>query len=354
MPRTALSLLSILSLAACTGVPPAGAWRTDVALEVSQKLGGCAVGDLRADRPGDEIAVVGHDGDAYVVWRKAGEWHSRIVARTPGEMIQCAIGDVDPRSPGNELVLVGMLEGGEEDGGAGAAYVVRRDGERWTSERIFEDSALIHGVCVGEFDASHAGDEILLVGFSMQAHLATAQGDGWNVEPIAQLPGPGKNAVPYQEGVAVACSDGTVLWIGRSEERPERWDTRVLSTSKAGQARLGAAGNVLLVCGDDGELARIEGGERETIYRSLLKLRGAVLADLDPQSPGLEAGTAGYERTMVVLTKGPDGWEPTVVHEDDAKFHHAAAGDVDPTSPGDEFVACGFSGRVFVVRRVAP
>ncbi len=351
MRRNALALLPLLTLAACNGAAPASGWRTDVALQAPGKVGGCAVGELLEGGAGREIAAVCQNGDAYVVWLDGGTWRSEVAARTAGEMIQCAIGDVDPSSPGNELVLVGMLEGDEESGGRGAAYVVRRSGERWVSERIFEDSSLIHGVCVGDLDATRPGLEVLLVGFSLEAHLATTEGDGWNVESIGELPGPGKNAVPFLGGAAVACADGSVVWVGRSEERPERWETRVLGRAPAGQARLDAADRRLVVCADDGELALIEDGERTTMYRSLLKLRGAVLADLDPDLPGLEAGTAGYERTMIVLHESPDGWVPRVVHEDADKFHHAAAGDVDLDAPGDEFVACGFTGRVIVARR---
>jgi len=80
------------------------------------------------------------------------------------------------------------------------------------------------------------------------------------------------------------------------------------------------------------------------------KLRGAVLADLDPQVPGPEVATVGYERRLTILHREGERWKPTPVLRESEKFHGLAAGDLD--GDGDqELVACGYSGRLIVIDR---
>ena len=83
----------------------------------------------------------------------------------------------------------------------------------------------------------------------------------------------------------------------------DSWRTRTLDDAGAGQSRLGFAGGQLIAARDDGVLAvfalpadlgTVGPGTGREIHRETQKLRGAVLADLDPASPGLEAATAGY------------------------------------------------------------
>jgi len=94
-----LALLALL-LASC-GASAESGWVVEVAMSVSHKLGSCAVGDLDGDKPGNEIAEVGENGDIHLAWREPGGWKQIQIAPLQGEMIQCAIGDADPARPGN-------------------------------------------------------------------------------------------------------------------------------------------------------------------------------------------------------------------------------------------------------------
>jgi hypothetical protein len=318
-------------------------WHARVVLHAPDTLGGCAVGDLDPGTPGNEIASVCSNGEWFV--------GDRAIGKTPGEMIQCAVGDVDPRTPGDEIVGVGMAEGTEDGGGAGAAWIATRTEKGWSLERIHHDEALLHGVAVGDVDDTKEGVEIVVVGFTKRAFLLSRGTDGWRSEVLADLPGAGKNAVVHDGGVAVACTDGSIV---RLERGPEKWTSRVLDRAGAGQARLGSDGKRILAARDDGVLALVSAAGREEIHRESKKLRGAALADLVPDWEGLEAATAGYAGAVTVLRRGEKGWTAVRLLQDDAAWHHVAVGELREESPGLELVACGHGRRLVLFWHEAP
>jgi hypothetical protein len=337
---TLVALVPVVLWACTASPPPGGPWKSEIALEAGKKLGGCAVGDLDPRHPGNEIVAVAGDGSVYLAWRDGNAWKNEVIYRAGGEMIQCAIGDVNPERPGNELIVVGMEKGGEEEGGAGAAHVVYRDEDGWKGELVFRDKALIHGVCAAEGGA-------VMVGFSRMAHRLTRNAGAWKVEPMGPLPADGKAALAFGDAVVVACNNG---WLGGFEPTDHGWKTVDMDKRPAGRSRLGSDGKRAIVADDDGTLS-IAGPDGSTeIYRDSAKLRGAVLADLDPSRPGLEAATAGYSMKVTLLHRDGEKWVPRTLYEDTAGFHHLAAGDVDGR-PGLELVACGYSGKLVVLTR---
>jgi len=322
------------------------AFQSETVLDAETKLGGCAAGDLDPDRPGDEIAALSVDGTVYLAWREGGAWEYAEIGQADGELIQCAIGDVAPDLPGNELVAVGMKSGTEEGGGPGAAYLFFKQDEGWKQELIFEDTALIHGVCVGDLDPERAGNEILLVGFSQKATLAARKDGAFVISTVTELSGPGKMAVAHEGGAAIVCADGSVIQLTR---RDGVWKSTVIDKTEAGQARIDSDGRRLLLARDDGVLALLFGGERTELRKEDSKLRGAVLADLDPDSPGLEAASAGYDMAVNVLFEETDGWRAVEVFKDTGRLHHLAAGRFSGLGPGASLVTCGYSGLLTVI-----
>ena len=185
---------------------------------------------------------------------------------------------------------------------------------------------------------------VLVAGYALElAELRYADG-GWASRSLGTLPGPGKCAVT--SGVSFfACKDGSVVRVTENDE------LEVVHHRPAGRARLGTDGERLAVCDDDGTLSLLTfAGTAEVVHREGDKLRGAVLADLDPSIPDPELATAGYERRLTILTRSEARWLATPVLRETDKFHGLASGDLD--GDGDhELVACGYSGRLIVVER---
>ncbi len=322
-------------------------WKVEVVLQASGKLGGCSVGELDPSASGPEIAAVCATGEVFVAARDGTAWTSWKVGQLPGEAIGCVIGDLDPGHPGNELLVFGMREGDEDSGGPGMAYVFLPRGRgSWPLQPILMDTGLVHGGCVAELDPFHSGNEALFSGFSHALQVVSGKGRNWKRQRVATLSGPLKSAVAFRGGAALAQADGRLThltWQGSG------WSLKELSTCDQGYARLDAAGGLLLAARDDGGLELWSEDGPQVIHREADKLRGAVLADLDPASPGLEAATAGYGQRVSVLRQGPDGWQAETVFEDTAGLHHLTHGELDASSPGEELVACGYSGRLLVL-----
>ena len=173
---------------------------------------------------------------------------------------------------------------------------------------------------------------------------------GWSNTAGADLPGAAKCAVFYGRGGAVGCTDGTLAWVSLEEGAG---DAVVLSSADSALSRMGTDGERIVVGRNDGVLTLVEGGSSREIYSENDRLRGAVLAELDPDAPGLEAATAGYSGLITVLFEEPDGWRAEHVFQDTDRFHHLAAGELDEGGLGLELVGCGYSGVVTMVKRVA-
>lgn len=339
-------MIAPLLLSLVPSPAPEGAWVTEIAFQAPDKLGACTVGDVDPRHPGNEIVTVCRDGAAYVLHRSAGGWVAEEIARTPGEMIQVAVGDLLPERPGLEIVLAGAAEGPEADDEPGMAWIAFRDAEQWRAEPLYESPKLLHAVTV------HGG-RVLLAGYDRElVVLARAAGSDFTATVVGELPGAGKCLVTAGRVSFLACKDGSLVRVESPPGDERALALRVVQRRDAGRARLATDGERALVCDDDGTLSlvRADGGA-EVVYREGDKLRGAVLADLDPEREGAELATVGYERRLTVLHRGAEGsWLATPVLRETEKFHGLSSGDLD--GDGDhELVACGYSGRLLVVDR---
>lgn len=379
----ALSILAppaslVLSACAAPQEPPHvhPDWLQETAFEAEGKLGGCAVGDFDPSRPGSEIAVVAGDGrviEVYADPESETGWGHVVLGELPGEAIQCALGDLLPDRPGLELVTVGVAEGTEDDGGAGLAVLWRpgADGDAWTAEPLLEDSALIHAVAIGDVDPARDGNEVLLAGFSGVVHVGGFDAEGavaWEERSLApdgpaEPWGNAKGAAVGLGGAVLACDSGALVRLARRDgawtlDELARWDDAPL-------ARVAADADGVLVCANDGVLRYRQvaagGAVSSTTNAARVedRLRGAVIADLDPTRAGDEWATADYdgfvhlvrlwERERDVHGLRHLGTSDVRIAADDDKFHHLAAGVLGER--GTCLVAVGYSGRVIVVSR---
>ena len=356
------TVLSILLLTSC-GLPfTASPWQTQIVLEhPNAKFGGCGVGDLLTEHQGAEIAVTAADGSVYVIHRDGGVYGHELAWRAPGEIVQCTVGDADPTRPGSELVGVGMAEGDEDSGGNGAVYLLYaqasdQGGHTWHSEVIHTEGSLVHGVTIVD-------GAVWTAGFDAKLRRIYRTANGWATDPAVEctLPGAGKAVLALDsQRIAVACTDGSVVLATPNRGR---WSLRVLHRRQpiSGRARLATDGSRVVVADDDGSLYLLRPREKgprhaELLYKDDKKLRGAVIADLEPSRDGLEIATAGYSGRLTLLTEPRTGradrgaWDFMHLHEDESPLHHLLAAEIDG-NPGLDLVSCGFAGKVYVLSR---
>ncbi len=344
MIRASLLGLAVSAAAGCAHSPieeKTVSWNQETAYEGSTKLGGCTVGDLDPDRPGQEIAVVAGNGDVILVFLDQGEWQSETVDHLPGEMIQCAAGNLLPDHPGDELITVGIAQGGEDDGGPGSAWVFFKTSSGWQRQKAFEDSALLHAVCMGPPGTA------FVAGYSHKVHRLERGPDGWAAGWSADLAGPAKGAAWSQDGLAICDANGRLnIFDEGGQAIPHR------AAFPAPQARIARDGARVLVCDNGGDLRLLNSPTSipEVIHHESDRLRGAVFADLLAESPGLECATAGYRGDVTLVYRHSKGeWHAEPVGHDSDRFHHLATGVL--PGRGISLVGCGYSGRVTVVSR---
>ena len=344
------ALLPLLSAGGCSSLPDGMAGRVEVALEAGQKLGGCAVGDLLPANAGDEIVALGEDGRIYCTYwidegrhegTPVGRWHTEEVFRCPGEMIQVTIGDADPFREGLEVVAVGSFTGPEDPKTQGAVWILgRKDGE-WWAEQVLTAPNLVHGVAVHK-------EGIVAAGYGRAAWRLVRSGQGWERTGIGPLPGDGKAVVDLGGAVAIGCTDGSLV---RAFVVQGKWQLATLDSRDAARSRLATLDGAIVSANDDGSLTLLPVGaqESELLHKESQKLRGAWIGEFG-SIPGPAVATVGYSGRVTVMRQDYQGpWREWVIYEDTDRLHHLGSGDV----YGDGrtvLVACGFSGRVVVLR----
>lgn len=340
--RFGLIVLPLL-LAGCSIAPRAeSGWRMLIALDATAKLGGCVAGDFLPEQPGEEIAVVASNGAVFMLRRVGTGWMRELVCQLPGEMIQVAAGDLDPDSPGDELVCVGASEGGEDDGGPGAVIYAWRQAGLWKHEKILEDARLVHGVAIGDVDPAREGLEVLVTGYTHKAHLLGRGESGWSKLGEVDIGAEGKGVAVGLGGAVCVNADGSMVEVVKQQGG---WARRELGRFPHPLARVTANPREVVFCGNGGVLRRYSMGETRELFRAEDRLRGAVIADVDPNAAGPEICTASYTGEIVVIAGGVD----KVVGRDDDKIHHLCVADL--PALGKCLVACGYSGRVLVFQR---
>lgn len=344
-----LALFALTLLAACTSSSTRVGWWQETAADLGGKLGGCVVADLDPALPGNEIAVVGGDGGVHLIWRGPDGWQQRRPHTTEGESIQVIAGDLIPQRAGIELVALGVATGTEDGGGKGraTAMALTVDRETWLKS-LLESEALIHAGALGDLDPNTPGDELVYAGFFGEARLLAGLG---KPQVLGPLPGNAKGAAIGAGGVVFACDDGSLV---RFRLASTGWRADVLYRAPDALARVAATDDAVLFCANDGALRlwrADEAGAARTLYQSEDRLRGAVIADLDPSHPGLEYATAGYDGRIVVVSDATTATGHrqmvSVVGVDPDRLHHLAVGEL--PGLGRCLVACGYGGRVIIV-----
>ncbi|MFT7170387.1 MAG: hypothetical protein ACI80K_003535 [Paracoccaceae bacterium] len=351
-------------------------YAVQVAYESDVRVNGVAAGDLDPTVPGDEIVAVDHLGRVHVIARVRGKFRHDLIATTGGELVQVAVGDLLPSVPGDEIVAVGVSKGTEDDPGAGIIRVFHRDGSGGWRETSYLTPGLVHGVAVGTVGLLPA-DSFVCAGFFRQVLVGNltmkVKGGGIAMGIGAiDLPRVGnvKGVALTEEGFVLATDDGHSIeyTAALGEILPRR---PVQHGSPL--ARVGYAKEIGMLFADNDGYLRVTSpvlaeGDSPTesiLERAKQRLRGAIFVDIDPNNPGLEACSAGYDGRVRVVglnrveQKQLDlpgqpvtiGWKGEVryVARDSGKLHHLAKGEIDGI--GTCLISCGYSGDVLLIHR---
>ncbi|MCR4318078.1 MAG: hypothetical protein NUW37_17170 [Planctomycetes bacterium] len=346
-------------------------------------FGGLCVSDVDPRYDGPEVIAVSDIGQVVVAHRvvahgvSGGLWAQEEVYRSPekGELIMVDAGRLFPEKNLSVIVAVGMKSGPESDTGEGVAIGLWFESDSWRHEIFAEDERMLHGVAIGNFDASRAGDELCVMGFSGKV-FQVFPGTEIPKEVIYEAPS-SKIKVGAVEDVSeesaseeellVAASDGLVVMLDRG--LGGEWAKSIVaSTPDSPMARV-AVKRGLMRGGE--KIASLFGDDYGNVYMSYYnageaggswsmepfalppadtdasgaktKIRGVAIGDFDRTSPGMELASAGYSKLVRVLGS-PGGW--TIVWEDSAPLHFLLAADLDQTNDTIELVTTGHSGRV--------
>lgn len=329
-------------------------WIQEVAFALPEPVnfGGCCIGDLDPEAPGQEIAVVDAEGVVRLILAGKEGWEVRHLGQVPGEMIQCAAGDLLPERPGDELVFVGRARGDEETGEGGKAWMYSREESMATLTPLKETPSLLHAVTMADFDPERPGLELMLAGYDPRPLIGAAHQGQWSFEEGPVLGGKAKALAPRPKGGAVAAlANGELVDLCREGTG---WRRELIQSFDAPLARLGTRGDEIVVCDNAGRLHVVAPYGTELLFQDSDRLRGAAFIDIDRGQDGTEIATAGYRGRIVVvyperIERGGRAHVALEVGRDPGhRFHHLAAGEVGALGP--VLVCCGYAGRVIVLR----
>ncbi len=341
-------------------------WEHDYAFLGTKALDGIAVGDVYTDKPGSESVITSRDGGVYLVYYENDQWIKEKIWQSPGQQLTPAIGDLRPDKTGNEVLVVGLSSGDEENNpGDGTATVIYREGSSWTADRAYTDNKLIHGCAIGDLDPNLPGLEAVVTTFNYTALMVWWDTDHWNNSLIYQDSHNVRKAIiadltDVHEGNEVVC-------VSKSGKATLAWGTAGNWTvetiySDLPLARV-AVGNVdpdpglEIYLGCDvptGDVIGIKWDGSQWVERAVFtdidKNRGVWTGDVDPNIPGNELYSFGYSRRLVQITGSfAGGWNYKDLFLDTARGHEIRIGDLRSDIPGNEIAIVGYSNNMTMV-----
>jgi hypothetical protein len=88
-------------------------------------IDGISVGEVYTDKAGSESVITSRDGGVYLIYYDNDQWVKEKIWQSPGQQLTPAIGDLRPDKTGNEILVVGLSSGTEDENpGDGIATVL--------------------------------------------------------------------------------------------------------------------------------------------------------------------------------------------------------------------------------------
>jgi hypothetical protein len=341
-------------------------WVYDQPFIGTDPIDGLAIGEVYSDKPGFETVITSRDGGVYLVYLDTDQWITEEIWRSPGQQLTPAIGDIRPDKTGNEILVVGLSSGDEDNNpGDGIATVLYREGSSWNNERAYTDSKLLHGCAVGDLDASRPGVEMVYTTFDYTAVVGWWDGTEYKSEFLYKDSHNVRKAViadlleshPGNEVVCISKSGNATIVYGEIGD----WTVETIY-DKTPVARV-AVGNVdpdpglEIYLGCDvptGDVIGLKWDGSEwvdtVVFQDTDKNRGVWTGDVDPDIPGQELYAYGYSRKLTRISD-PFGTGKNVktLFTDVARGHEIRVGDIIPGKAGNEIGIVGYSNNFTIV-----
>jgi hypothetical protein len=291
-------------------------WYSEVIYKGTKAVDGCAIGDCYPGHTGNEIIYCSREFDLWMGYRDGNKWTTVKLWQGSGQPLTPAIGNFDPDHEGNEIIVVGMKSGLEDDGGEGEAVEVYWNAttKQWDTKVIFTNTMMLHGVAIGDIDPRNDGDEVVVVGFAYRATLLKKVNHTW----VSEL-----------------------MWQDNNNVRKAVID----------EFDSDHEGKELVVVSKSGKCTMIYWNGTQWINRVLWTdtedgLARVAVGDCDQDLDGKEI-VVGSDSGKVYLIRGSgDSWDSTLLFTDIDKNRGVWIGDVDPNQPGNEIIAYGYSHNV--------
>jgi hypothetical protein len=278
------------------------------------------VGELDGSNTVPEILVGGYSGNlTQIEYNGPGNVVNKTIWNTTlqdgnslrlNHIFGIAIGEVDDRFAGNEIAVV--------DAATFFIYLLANDSGTWVESKV-PLGDLPRSVMIGEFDATHIGQEAL-----------------------------------------VMCVNGTVYKVAL-ETNPYSWsvvelfkDTKTPFSAVFDDFNASHPGNEVIMTGLSWNTTMLWGSGdawyNKTIWTAPGALEGIVYGDFDHLHAGPELCITGYSNTAVMLYETPTGWYNELIYTDpdplQTELNGVVLGDFYAHNPGDELIIIGFTGKI--------
>ena len=341
-------------------------WDHEVPFRGTREIDGIATGEIYMDKTGDETVITSRDGGTYIIYLEDGQWIKEKIWESPGQQLTPAIGDLRTDKPGNEILVVGLSSGSEKmEPGDGTATVLIREGTSWVAERAYTDDELIHGCAIGDIDPTIPGVEAVLTTFNYTTVMTWWDNDHWNSSFMFSDSHNIRKAViadliDTHEGNEVICiskSGNATLAYGTVGNWTSERIYQGESLARVAVGDVDPDPGLEIYLGLDVFDGRVIGLKwtgtewiNQTVFTDTDKNRGVWTGDVDPAVPGNELYTFGYSTRLVQITVSfALGWNSRELFLDTARGHEIRVGDIHPEIPGNEIGIVGYSRNLTVV-----
>ena len=322
---TALLLISPMLLGALTFMPASAAsgnpWFLRTVGMEPQAIYEMAIGKVDPKLPGDQLVLTGGGGLVNEYDTTTFQVRTLFAALRTQETV--AIGDVQSEYTGNEVVTAGQ---------DGKVHVIHRESNgAWVGETAWaapppSEQIVLHSVRIGEFNASHQGKEIAVVGMDAILVILTEdldQPNGWSAM-VMQVQ---KIKVDNTVCISAAILPGSTL------------DQIIIGS---------ASNNIFLVRWDE----RNRTWNSTEIWKDVFPNFGMVYGtNLVPGMTGPTIYTSSLSGRVSMLHYNGTGWTNTTIYQEpyERTLHRVTLADIDPRYPGPELIAGGISSNLHII-----